>query len=98
MAGALRQSKRLAEVLKTRVDAAYDCASATCTAGYDNDGSTGFEIFENGFHLGAAAGSRDVFYAVVSQRTDEGTQNVAFFVLGETEDEAVLEAQSWDED
>jgi hypothetical protein len=37
-----------------------DGRDGTCTTGYDNDGSTGYEVFENGFRLGRLAGDRDV--------------------------------------
>lgn len=52
-----------------------ELADATCTAGYDNDGSTGFEIFENGFDLCKAADGQDV-YAV----RGDGTY---FFFIGD---------------
>lgn len=44
-------------------DNLYDRSDATCTAGYDNDGSTGLEIFEHGFDLAQRAhnASQDVY-------------------------------------
>ena len=63
------------------MDGVYD---GTCTTGYDNDGSTGLEIFENGVTLGAQAnviglgrGSSPIFIY-----TDEYT---ALFFIGEEE-------------
>lgn len=41
-------------------DGLAEMADGMCTSGYDNDGSTGFEIFENGFELGVRAGSSPV--------------------------------------
>ena len=55
-----------------------DLADSSCTNGYDNDGSTGFEIFGNGFQLAQKAGGRPVFVS-----HDEQT---ALFFIG-TEEE-----------
>lgn len=38
-----------------------DKADSTCTSGYDNDGATGYEIFENGFNLAIQAKGQDVW-------------------------------------
>lgn len=71
---ALLEPHDLGELMDT-LDGAY---YSTCTTGYDNDGSTGFEIFGNGVALGAAAGKSDIFCY-----SDEG---IALFFLGEEED------------
>lgn len=42
-------------------DELSDEADSGCTSGYDNDGSTGYEIFENGFELARKAGKKPVF-------------------------------------
>ena len=62
----------------------HDLCSGTCTTGYDNDGSTGFEIFDNGVDLGQAAGSREIFYI--------DYDGCAFFFIadeGQTEEQLV---------
>src|SRR5271157_4803360 len=59
-------------------DMLSDSADSSCTTGYDNDGSTGFEIFENGYSLGKRAGDKAVWYV----RDDDS----AWFFIG-TEDE-----------
>lgn len=54
-----------------------DCADSSCTTGYDNDGSTGYEIFQNGVELGMSA--RDVgcdIYVV-----EDSVDNIAYFFL-----------------
>ena len=55
-------------------------ADSSCTNGYDNDGATGFDIFENGFQLAQKAEGRPVY---VSHVRDERT---ALFFIG-TEEE-----------
>lgn len=60
-----------------------DCADSSCTTGYDNDGSTGLEIFENGFDLGKAAGDRPIYQIDVPQ---ESLPPIACFFIG-TEEE-----------
>ncbi len=56
-----------------------DEADGTCTNGYDNDGSTGYEIFQNGVDLAVKAAGRPVFEV----ETDYGS---TLFWIG-TEDE-----------
>lgn len=55
------------------------CLDSTCTTGYDNDGSTGFEIFSNGVSLGASAKGRDIYVY-----NDDG---VALFFITDNEDD-----------
>jgi len=38
-----------------------DEADSSCTTGFDNDGSTGLDIFGNGFELSQKASGRDVY-------------------------------------
>ncbi len=87
----LVHSTRLEEILATRQGAAYNNCDSNCTTGYDNDGSTGFEIFSNGFELAVESAGRPVTYAVVGE--------TAFFFIG-TEDEvcAVMAEEDEGED
>lgn len=48
-------------------------ADSSCTSGYDNDGSTGSEIFENGFDLAIKAAGQDIY-------TIENNDNDLFFI------------------
>jgi hypothetical protein len=55
-----------------------ECADSSCTCGYDNDGSTGDEIFENGFDFAQEAGDNDIYtYA---------SDNVMSFFIGPLKD------------
>ena len=90
--GGIKESDRLAEIISTRVNAAYMDADGSCTAGSDNDGSTGFEIFENGFDLAVKSAGRPVFSAY---NEDAGA---FFFVIASSEAEACSIASAWDED
>ena len=45
----------------------YDLIDGTCTNGYDNDGSTGREIFNNGFALGVEAARKNLRVFIVSR-------------------------------
>jgi hypothetical protein len=58
-------------------DVLCDASQGSCTNGYDNDGSTGYEIFENGFDLGREAGRKSVF------ESDHGDST--YFFIGEEE-------------
>lgn|SRR5512135_86047 len=88
-------SKRLEELLESRVDAAYEQADGTCTAGYDNDGSTGKEIFENGVELGLAMAkaNQNAYYG----NSGDGAGSV-FFVLADSEEAACARVETWEED
>jgi hypothetical protein len=81
-AGGLSYSNKLEELLERYPDLTDEVAPAdsSCTSGYDNDGSTGFEIFENGFQLGEAAEGAIVFYC------NDG-DCCHFFIAGPGEDE-----------
>ena len=56
-------NERLGRLLRDD-PAVMDRADACCTIGSGNDGSTGFEIFMNGFELGREAGDREVWYGI----------------------------------
>lgn len=58
-----------------------EVADSSCTTGYDNDGSSGYELFENGFQLAQKAAGKPVF---VVHHPDE---DVAFFFIAASEDE-----------
>ncbi|MGH9919498.1 MAG: hypothetical protein ACRD6W_11615 [Nitrososphaerales archaeon] len=87
-----QESERLAEVYEElsskfeddtdKADQLDDLADATCTLGFNNDGSTGFEIFENGYDLAVKAAGRPVFYF----RNGDDDDGAAMFFIG-TEDE-----------
>lgn len=66
-----------------QLEALADRADSSCTAGYDNDGSTGYEIFENGFDLAVKAAGRPVFQHDVESDDDAGT---CLFFVGEAEE------------
>jgi hypothetical protein len=66
-----------------------ECADSSCTNGFDNDGSSGFEIFENGYQLAEKAAGRPVFYV-------DG-DGVSFFFVG-TEDETEAKLRKAKED
>lgn len=53
-----------------------ELAASNCTSGYDNDGSTGLNIFKNGFQLGLAA-AKDKKEVYIAE-----TDTNAFFFLG----------------
>lgn len=79
----MRHSQVLSDLLSKMssegFEQAQDVADSTCTSGYDNDGSTGFEIFENGFDLAVKANGRDVIYG-------EGTDDVCLFFIASEEE------------
>lgn len=64
-------------------DELFEAADASCTTGYDNDGSTGYEIFKNGFRLAAGGRGREVW-----EVPSEGSPPSVFFFIG-TEDEVL---------
>lgn len=94
----IKQSHALRDILKTRKVAASDLSAGSCTAGYDNDGSTGLEIFVNGAECAAAAAQlkKNLYWAIVEN--DGPMPNNAYFLMGDSEEEALNEARSWDED
>lgn len=65
-----------------------DLVDMTSTAGFDNDGSTGPEMIDNGIYLGLAAAklNKKIFWTIFG---DELSSPLAVFVLADDEDEAV---------
>jgi hypothetical protein len=80
MAGIVRFSDSLRAAYEalseTQREIFEDGRDGSCTTGYDNDGSTGYEIFENGFRLGRQAGVSDVLVLF-------GDGSASFFVSDE---------------
>ena len=59
----MKHSQAISDLITDdNVEQFFDHCDSTCTTGYDNDGSTGQEIFENGVELGQAAGNQEIFY------------------------------------
>ena len=93
----MKHSKQISELMAECLEAngdlnkLHEIADSTCTTGYDNDGSTGYEIFENGVDLGRWAGERNIFFG-----EHEGKYCALFFVaeIGQTEDELVERIKS----
>ena len=61
-----KQDQEITELAEKKdYDELSDAADSGCTSGYDNDrsdlGSTGYEIFVNGFGLAQKAGKKSVF-------------------------------------
>ena len=85
-----KHSKQISNLMGEQLEAndgdfgeLWDLADSTCTSGYDNDGSTGTEIFENGAKLGFCAGHENLqIFGVSGDSCD-------FFFLGKSEDDAV---------
>ncbi len=69
-------------------DLSWGVSDSSCTSGYDNDGSTGFEIFRNGFELARKAGDREIW--LVEQ---DACPPIFFFFVG-THDEVLAKIQS----
>jgi hypothetical protein len=86
-ASKLCEGKDLADA----IDIINDRTDLTSTAGFDNDGSTGPEMIDNGIKLGLAAAKLDkkIFWAIWCPSVPFPPTTVAFFVLAEDEDEAV---------
>jgi hypothetical protein len=57
-----KQDQEITELAEKKdYDELSDAADSGCTRGYDNDGSTGYEIFMNGFELAQKAGKKPIF-------------------------------------
>jgi hypothetical protein len=91
----IRHSIKLEDLLKTRIQAAYDCAEGKSVSNAD-DPDNAFKMFRNGAELGAAAHSvgLNIFYGQV-QDVDS---TVTFYLMALLEEEACAEVSSWDED
>lgn len=70
-------------------DALDETSDSSCTLGFDNDGSTGFELFENGYQLAVKAAGRPIFYVEAGDNVDG---SALFFIGTEDEIEAKLRA------
>lgn len=68
-------------------------ANMNCVAGYDSDGSTGFDIFESGFDLALEAREKNsnVYYA----NFNPGNCELIIFVIAESEEHAVEIVNGW---
>jgi alkanesulfonate monooxygenase SsuD/methylene tetrahydromethanopterin reductase-like flavin-dependent oxidoreductase (luciferase family) len=72
---------------KEQVEALRDDGDVvTCTSGFDNDGSTGFEIFANGFELAERAAGRPVYGHDVEDGDDEAFGGTTFCLIGTPEE------------
>jgi len=79
----LKFSKLIQEALAELEEAGGDpseLSASSCTSGYNNDGSTGFDIFENGYQLGQEAGDQSVWHA------DSNDVEVVYFFIGDEKD------------
>jgi hypothetical protein len=76
----LEHSTRIEDMISADYDLT-DLADSCCTIGFDNDGSTGFEIFKHGFELAIKAEGRQIFYGE--------TEGQYWFFIGESEDEVL---------
>ena len=67
-------------------------ADMNCVAGYDSDGSTAFDIFENGFDLALEAREKNsnVYYANFNPGCE-----LVIFVIAESEEHAVEIVNGW---
>lgn len=87
-------SQRLKDrVLELEEDQEYDysdCFDLTSTAGYDNDGSTGPEMVDNGIGLGLACVKHGpdakIFFA---EGEDNDGWSTCYFLIGNDEGEAL---------
>ena len=74
-------SKKIEGLAEKVLDETGDLpCDGSCTNGFDNDGSTGYEIFENGFSLGKRVGEGSVF----CYHTDD----TSYFFIGTEEEVA----------
>lgn len=69
-------------------DMLSDAAESSCTTGYDNDGSTGLEIFKEGFQLCKKAAGRSVWYV------EDADTDTRWFFVG-TEDEVIAQLREF---
>jgi hypothetical protein len=58
------------------LDDLYDNADSICTTGQNNDGSTGLDIFQNGFELAKQTGDEPVWIILPD------AHDIAFFFFG----------------
>ncbi len=72
----IQTSEKLQDLVdKKNTEQLYNLAEISCTNGYDNDGSTGYEVFKNGFDLASTDGKEEVLgwdsYAPTNELLDE---------------------------
>lgn len=70
-------------------------ADGACTGGYDNDGSTGVEIYDNGISLGIALSNARHSEPEANLWWGETEDRQCFFVIARTEHEACEKVRSW---
>lgn len=80
-----KTSEKLNEILSEHdvgelLDCYDDIYDGTCTTGYDNDGSTGYDIFKNGVALGVQAGDKPIFFY------EDDEDRIGLFFIGEEEE------------
>lgn len=64
------------QIKQMNVNEAHNLADSSCTNGYNNDGSTGFDIFENGFKLAKKAKDKPVYITFIRD------ERVSLFFIG----------------
>ena len=72
--------KLVEKMSEDQLEQLEDRADSSCTGGYDNDGSTGEEIFTNGFDLAVKAAGRPVYEYDVQSQGDEDAGTCLFFI------------------
>jgi hypothetical protein len=87
--GNITHSQKLAQLVLADEDAAGECCDLTSTAGYDNDGSIGPELVDNGIGLAFEARGYDanatIFFAFGDNRDGWVT---CYYQYGTDEDDA----------
>ena len=81
-----RNTEVIAAASKLTSNQLSDAADSTCTTGYDNDGSTGLEIFQNGVELGVEAALNDIYVIYDDDIEDEEADDTAWFFIGTKEE------------
>ena len=77
---------------KLTEDDLHEACDSTCTSGFDNDGSTGFDVFGNGMRLGRKLEANPRAQLFMYRRETPGC--VWFFIYeNETDLEKKLQAQ-----
>jgi len=82
------RSEKLGAIVATKdTFEAMDNADSSCNAGSDVDGSSAFDLFENGFDLAIKAAGKPIFMA-------ESGESIIFLIAA-TEQEACARASEW---
>lgn len=82
----VRNTEVIAAASKLTQNQLFDAADSTCTTGYNNDGSTGLEIFENGVELGIEARLNEIYVIYDNDIEDEEADDTAWFFIGTKEE------------